>query len=309
MERSGRVIVNNDEPSQKKPLIYLVSARDSWPVKKATPILTKQITIDIGTGDPTLVFIHGLCCAPADYQNILNGLSQTHRVLAPTLRGHSEDGSIVDQMSIERLAADIAKLIVDRKINKAILCGHSLGTRVAIEAQALLPERIAGLILIDGSNVATDTQELLLDNYNTATSGNKFEPWLQHLFSQMFLPRQFEKEQMMYRERITRLPHAHLATLYRNLIIWDSEKFTNQLLAATNKPILVVQSTVRASATTRRSLATGETGDYPQWVRTTHNNTTVIAYPHTSHFVHLDEPEKLLNDVLQWISDQGHIQT
>lgn len=269
----------------------------------AITILTKPITIDTGAGDPTLIFIHGLCCAPTDYRNLIDGFSQTYRVIAPTLRGHSDDGSLADQMSIERLAADIANLLIDKKITNAVLCGHSLGTRVAIEAQALMPERVIGIVLIDGSNVATANQELLLDGFNKATSGNKIEPWFQQLFSQMFLPGQFEQVQMMYRQRIAKLSHAHLAQIYRNLIIWDCEKFTNQLLTVANKPILVLQSTMRDTGTTRRSLAPGETGDYPELIRSNHPKSTIIAYPDLSHFIHLDAPEKLLYDILQWMDN------
>ena len=89
--------------------------------------------IERGNGQNCLFLIHGFCSGPEDWINQINFFSQYFTVLAPTLRGH--DGNNVNNrpMSIEQLSNDCINIIENRKFNKIILAGHSMGTRVAID--------------------------------------------------------------------------------------------------------------------------------------------------------------------------------
>ena len=109
----------------------------------------------------------------------------------------------------------------------------------------------------------------------------------------------------MYQKRIADMPDADLLSLYRNMIIWDGRQFMPQLKALADKPALVVQSTNRDTDTSRRSLDDGEISDFAQMIAENHSNTTVVTYPHCSHFLNLDEPERLLNDISLWMVESG----
>jgi len=263
--------------------------------------MNKIDSIDKGHGENTLVFVHGLCCHPSDYQWHINSFSNSLRVIAPILRGHSKDGSLATDMSIENLAADVVQLLIEKNVQRTILCGHSLGTRVVLEIQAQLPEVVSGLVLIDGSNSVSNNLDAALKTFDTITEDKKIKSWIQDSFDQMFLPDTFAEEQAMYRERIAQMSNSHLATLYRNLIIWDANRFVDCVQQATPKPVLILQSTIRAADASRRSLEPEEIGDFPKLVESHHPGTQTIAYPNRSHFIHLDEPELLLNDINNWM--------
>ena len=270
--------------------------------------MTQPQNIDKGTGEPTVVLIHGICCAATDYSWHIDALSKSHRVIAPTMRAHGDSDSrefTTEQLTIEQLSSEIASLLVEKDITGAVLCGHSLGVRVVLEVHRQVPERVAGLVFIDGSNSVSNNLDSVLDAFDAATTGDKITPWIQGLFKEMFLPGKFAEEQNRYRQRITNMPDENLRALYRNLIIWDGQQFAQQLKNAADKPLLVVQSTVRDTVAARRSLKPGETGDFPQQIAESHPHTSIVIYAGRSHFINLDEPEKLLEDLLLWMKNNG----
>ena len=50
-------------------------------------------TIDKGTGKPVVVLIHGICCAPEDYQWHIDAMSKSHRGAKAIINAN---GEIVD---------------------------------------------------------------------------------------------------------------------------------------------------------------------------------------------------------------------
>ena len=88
--------------------------------------------IDVGTAAQSLVLVHGMCCMAGDFQWHIDRLAHSHRVLAPTLRGHDGGNYDANELTIELMAEDVARAITAKKINNTVICGHSLGVRVAL---------------------------------------------------------------------------------------------------------------------------------------------------------------------------------
>ncbi len=56
-------------------------------------------------------------------------------------------------MDKDTLGRDVADLIEAEDLTGAILIGHSMGCRVAMEARDLARGRVAALVLVDGSRL------------------------------------------------------------------------------------------------------------------------------------------------------------
>ena len=56
-----------------------------------------------------------------------------------------------DRVGIEDLADDVACVLDDALIDRAVLIGHSMGVQVALETYRRHPERVAGLVLVCGA--------------------------------------------------------------------------------------------------------------------------------------------------------------
>ena len=64
------------------------------------------------------------------------------------MRNHGESEHC-STMSFKEMALDIARYAEQRKIKKYILCGHSMGGKIAMSLAALRPHNISSIIVMD----------------------------------------------------------------------------------------------------------------------------------------------------------------
>ncbi|MBG0810987.1 alpha/beta hydrolase [Methylosinus sp. H3A] len=101
-----------------------------------------------GAGDP-LLLIPGLACGAWALADIARRLAPRFSIHALTLPGFDGRPPIAAPM-IARVAADIAAYVAERRLERPILVGHSLGAFVALRAALLRPERFGGVVTLDG---------------------------------------------------------------------------------------------------------------------------------------------------------------
>jgi pimeloyl-ACP methyl ester carboxylesterase len=68
-------------------------------------------------------------------------------------RGHGRTAAPVDasRVTIEDLADDVAGVLSDALVDRAVLIGHSMGVQVALETYRRHPENVAALVLVCGA--------------------------------------------------------------------------------------------------------------------------------------------------------------
>ena len=101
---------------------------------------------DEGSG-PAVVFVHGYPFNRTLWTEQVTALAATHRVVVPDLRGFGETevGSAASTMS--QLARDVKHLMDHLQIEKAFICGLSMGGYVTLAFYKEFRERISGLML------------------------------------------------------------------------------------------------------------------------------------------------------------------
>jgi pimeloyl-ACP methyl ester carboxylesterase len=99
--------------------------------------------------DPVIVLAGGAAQHPS-YLGDLAGLSSRRRLVVPHLRGvgNSPAPSRTEAGSFWRQAADVESLRLHLGLERALIIGHSAGTRLAIAYATQFPRRLAGLLLI-----------------------------------------------------------------------------------------------------------------------------------------------------------------
>lgn len=100
--------------------------------------------LDLGKGE-VVVLIHGLGSKKEAWTNQFE-LAEHYRLVIPDVRGHGESNETTD-INIQRFASDIITLLDSLKVQKAHICGHSMGGIVAQEIVKQAPERVISLIL------------------------------------------------------------------------------------------------------------------------------------------------------------------
>jgi len=100
-------------------------------------------------GAMPVIFIHAFPLNHTMWNPQILALSEIHRVVAYDIRGHGESDVGDGQYTIELFVDDLIALVDHLKIEKAILCGLSLGGYIALRALERYPERWSALVLSD----------------------------------------------------------------------------------------------------------------------------------------------------------------
>ena len=108
--------------------------------------------IDRGAGPP-LVFLHGATQDRSVWSRQIKYFQASHRTIAFDMRGHGqtplgptiENGETV--LSLDALGRDCLAIMDKLRVERAVLCGVSLGGMVALDVAARAPERVEALVL------------------------------------------------------------------------------------------------------------------------------------------------------------------
>lgn len=108
---------------------------------------------------PAIIFIHGFPLDKSMWDGQMTALAGAYRVIAYDVRGHGGSEPGVGDFSIALFEYDLLCLMETLGINRATLCGLSMGGYIALHAVAHHPERFDALILCDTQCIA-DTREV-----------------------------------------------------------------------------------------------------------------------------------------------------
>ena len=241
----------------------------------------------LGRGDPPMVFVHGFACTHLDWQPQLEHFSQTHTVLACDLRGHGATPAAPAECSIETCGADVAELLAAEKLPPAILIGHSMGCRVVMQACLNAPERVAGLVLIDGSRLGFGdpaTAERVMNEQLKATGYGAFA---RKFFESMFIVGSDPRLKDEIVSRALELPAAIGGAFFPRLVGWDA-RHAESALAAIRVPLMVIQSTTMNPERVRVARAPGDTSPWLDLVKSRAPGARIEIVPGVGHFPQLE---------------------
>jgi pimeloyl-ACP methyl ester carboxylesterase len=108
--------------------------------------------LDVGIhegGGPPVVLIHGITANHHTWEMVGDHLSDL-TLLAPDLRGRAGSASLPGPYGMRNHARDIVAILDHAGIDTATIVGHSMGGFVAAAFAVDHPERVAGLVLVDG---------------------------------------------------------------------------------------------------------------------------------------------------------------
>lgn len=112
-----------------------------------------------GSGPP-VVLLHGYPFNRTMWREQAEALSGSFRVIMPDLRGLGETEATVEEepATMNEMAQDVAALLDQLNIDRAMLCGLSMGGYVAFAFTRRFPLRVRALVLAD-TRPQADTDE------------------------------------------------------------------------------------------------------------------------------------------------------
>lgn len=99
---------------------------------------------------PPLLLGHSLLCDGRMWTDVANDLERRYRVINIDARGHRHS-TAQGRFSLETLADDWRAIMDAEGIDKAVLCGLSMGGMTAMRLALRAPSRVSGLALLNTS--------------------------------------------------------------------------------------------------------------------------------------------------------------
>jgi pimeloyl-ACP methyl ester carboxylesterase len=102
---------------------------------------------------PPLVFCYGLVCSSLHWTYQIEHFRHTHRTVWLDYRGHhnSETPRDLKALTLGNFARDVRAVMDELQIPRAVLLGHSMGVNVVLELYRQSPERVAAMVLANGT--------------------------------------------------------------------------------------------------------------------------------------------------------------
>jgi 3-oxoadipate enol-lactonase len=98
---------------------------------------------------PVLVFSNSLGTDQRIWSDVVPAFTDQFRVITYDKRGHGLSGLGDQPISIDLLARDLIALLDHLAIDRAVICGLSVGGLIAQQVCVLAPERVRAMILCD----------------------------------------------------------------------------------------------------------------------------------------------------------------
>jgi non-heme chloroperoxidase len=115
-------------------------------------------------GDPAgdaVILLHGYGDSWFSWSPVLPFLSSARRVIALDLRGHGDSDRPAHGYAMRELAGDVAAFMASRRIARAAIVGHSMGSFVAQQLALAAPRRVSRLVLVASGTAAARFNDML----------------------------------------------------------------------------------------------------------------------------------------------------
>jgi 3-oxoadipate enol-lactonase len=190
----------------------------------------------IGQGFP-LVVIHGWASDGLSYL-FQFPLAYHYRLILPDLRGHGRSPKPQTECTAEILASDVSRLLEKLAVEKAIICGGSLGGAVALQFALDYPQKVEALILVNTASTLSSIQEFFNGCIAVLSSPNPVE-MLKQMVSSLPGMEEFSKSPVgsMYMEssieRLQQIEPKSLLEVTKGMVRFDVTDRLSEIKAPT----------------------------------------------------------------------------
>lgn len=104
---------------------------------------------DLGSGEKTIIFIHGLGSYLEAWKKNVNVLKENYRCISIDLPGYGKSSKQPHSGKMTFYAGIINEFVNELHLSKVVLAGHSMGGQIAITTALIYPDIVEALILVD----------------------------------------------------------------------------------------------------------------------------------------------------------------
>jgi 3-oxoadipate enol-lactonase len=249
---------------------------------------------DQGPDDaPVLIFIHGFPLNKSMWNKQVEELKKNYRVIVYDIRGHGDSDAGTEDFSIRLFENDLIMLMDKLKINKASLCGLSMGGYIALNALVYNPERFDSLVLSDTSCLA-DTPEAKTKRLNAINTilEKGVNYYADESIKNLFAPESFitnENEIILVKEMISNTKEVSICC---SLLALSARKETCHKLSGIEVPVLILVGEEDKITPPEVS----------QMMFENIKNSTLHIIQHAAHLSNMENPEEYNNQLQRFFN-------
>ncbi|MDE0044797.1 MAG: alpha/beta hydrolase [bacterium] len=253
-------------------------------------------------GSTNVVLVHGFTCGPEDWASVVERAGSSARCHAVCLRGHGAAREIAGPYSIEQSAEDTVAIARHLGLQDAVVVGHSMGARIALQIASHWPEFTRAIVLLEGSSVPGDPDRVRRE-VTAALHAGKRRQWIESLYANMMLHELPDADRHRLAARAENLPDQAILDYFASMARWDRSSF-ECAVKASSCPIVVLQSTSLDDCEVRRSISEQPRSRWRDGIERFRPDARVVEVTGASHLPMLDRPHVVANEILVAISQQ-----
>jgi pimeloyl-ACP methyl ester carboxylesterase len=114
-------------------------------------IAYRSVGPSTGQRGTDVLLTHGYAASSHMFAGNADVIAQRHRVITWDVRGHgsSDAPADVSSYSVDLAVADMLAILDHLEVERAVVCGHSMGGFLSLRFHLAHPDRVRGLVLID----------------------------------------------------------------------------------------------------------------------------------------------------------------
>lgn len=199
---------------------------------------------DTGEGRQTIIFIHGFPFNYTSWQPQVDHFKSNYRVIAYDIRGFGSSMISTENQSIQHMADDLVAIMDDLEIEKAVVCGLSMGGYIALNAISRYADRFTGIVLCD-TQCGADTTEAREKRFKTIEhiSNHGLEAFAVPFIDALFGPETYSRYPDLVQSIKKMVLSANIETVKATLKALANREETCSILSQINVPSLLVFGT------------------------------------------------------------------
>ncbi len=269
----------------------------------------KLHTVIAGEGEP-IIMLHGFPDFWYGWRNIIAGLKDEYKCIAPDMRGYnlSDKPKDAKDYMLDDLVEDIKGLSEALGYKEFYLAGHDWGAIIAWSIAERYPELVKKLIICNGPNIRA-MREVFEKDEKLQESTSFVETFAAPGADQKFMGNNFQLLRMMILGAVKRKGAVSEFDIERYIEAWsqpraldgglmyyramtaDSEKFIEGWTGKVNVPTLVIHG-MKDTAILPESL-----DHLPNYVK----DLKIVKVENAHHFVMVDSPEIVIKSIKEFI--------
>lgn len=203
---------------------------------------------EAGSGEPSLLFVHGWCGNHTSFASQVEYFRPDHRVIAVDLRGHGASGTPQQDYTLAGFVDDLVWLCGQLGVSKPVVIGHSMGGNIALELAVRHPESVAAIVAIDSVITPSQAFRDAVQPVAAALRGEDYRSVAAQLIESLFLPTDDQERKAQIAVEAAAMPQHVMASAFeQHITAYDS----TDAAAACRVPVLYIGAATPLGDATR----------------------------------------------------------